>query len=145
MLCVDELIYEHEFVSPIHGAIIIPNMKRNCVFETSPLPQNYTELYMFVFDKISELNIKEFEIKIFVGRMYVEVRDDTSYTLVWKWLHYEAGKNTALCELKLRVMPLNCDDRVSFLCLVAKLFVDFSCVNINSKEKNGRTQPQIHQ
>ena len=111
----DELIYEREFVSPVHGVIIIPELKKNIVFETSPLPQNFNELFSLAYRKTMDFKIKEFDIEIFVGRIFVEVKDDDTYVLVRQHLHNEAGKSTALHELKMRLVLHNADDLVSYL------------------------------
>ena len=128
--CVDDLVFEREYVRPVSGSIVIPEIKKVIAFETSPIPRNYEQLISFVSGKIAAHKIGEFNIEMLVSKDFYEVTDNASYALIRKRIHKDAGKKTSLNGLKIRVIPLIADD------LVCLFFLLMYCCRSQSHQRH---------
>ena len=56
-------------------------VKKQVPFKTSPLPQDFNELHLFVCGKIVSYKISDFLMEIYGGKEFLAVMDDESYAL----------------------------------------------------------------
>ena len=68
-------------MNPVSGTIILVDVKAHVPFKTSPLPQDFNKLHLFVCGKIVSYKIIDFLIEIYVGKEFLAVMDDESYAL----------------------------------------------------------------
>ena len=103
-------------MNPVSGTIILVDVKAHVPFKTSPLPQDFNELHLFVCGKIVSYKIGDFLMEIRGGKEFLAVTDDESYSLLRERLHNDAGKDNVLANLNIRVTSNNPDDMVCFFC-----------------------------
>ena len=112
--CVDDLIFKREYVKPVSGLIVIPEIKKVIAFEMSLIPRNYEQLILFVSGKLTAHKIGEFNIEMLVGKDFYKFMDNVSYALIQKCIHKDASKKMSLNGLKIHVIPLTTNDLVCF-------------------------------